>query len=227
MINQARHTSESSRSVDNADNYQSPYATGESRETRENSPDSPNSVTGNVSSTTDKSPTSGNTATNALLDDKTDQSKKDLGSFEKLETEKDYGNKFDGITQTGPGDTQTVTGNQESYSYKDKVPENSVKSIENGRISTPRLKVSLENSSSAQNYQQGTSGRFLDETIDEPLVDLNSGVALTPVACPNEARTWALTESDDSESPGNESAVGYPATSRLFAGSSRDSPSSR
>ncbi len=224
MINQVRRTSESSRSVDNADNYQSLYATSESRETRENSPDSPNSVTGNLSSTTDKNPTSG---TDALLDDKTDQSKKDLGSFEKLETEKDYGNKFDGITQTGPSDTQTVTGNQESYSYKDKVPENAVKSIENGRISTPRLKISLENSSSAQNYQPGTSGRFLDETIDEPLVDLNSGVALTPVACPSEARTWALTESDDSESPGNESAVGYPATSRLFAGSSRDSPSSR
>ena len=162
----------------------------------------------------------------ALLD-KTDKNQKELGSFDNLKTEKNYVNKFGARTQTGLSNTPTITGNEESYSYKDKVPENTVKSKENRRSSTPRLSISLENSSSAQNSEQHTSSGFLDETIDEPLVDLNSGVALTPVACPDEARAWALAESDDSESPGNEGGVGFPVTSRLFAGSSRDSPVSR
>jgi hypothetical protein len=99
--------------------------------------------------------------------------------------------------------------------------------VRSSRTNTPKLNISLENSRLAQNSQNDTSDEFLEETRDEPLVDLNSGVSLTPVACPDEAKAWALAESDDSESPGNESGVGFPVTSRLFPGAYRESPGSR
>ncbi|CAB3994188.1 sorting nexin-29 isoform X3 [Paramuricea clavata] len=248
LTNRAREISESSRRVDDANNYKAPNATKEYREIYENSQSSPNSVS-SAQDTADKNSRTGSAdwneihinsgfnvfqnaqdeskvvpemGTDALLD-KTDKNQKELGSFESSKTE-NYDTKFGARTQTGLSNTPTITGNEDSYSYKEKVPEKTAKSKENRRSSAPRLSISLENSSSAQNSEQHTSGGFLDETIDEPLVDLNSGVALTPVACPDEARAWALAESDDSESPGNEGGVGFPVTSRLFAGSSRDSP---
>ena len=100
-------------------------------------------------------------------------------------------------------------------------------STENNRMKTPKLDINLRDSSSTEKSELKASSGFSDETINEPLVDLNSGVALTPVACPDGARIWTLGESDDGDSPGSEGCAGLQVTSRLFAGSNRDSPVSR
>ena len=100
-------------------------------------------------------------------------------------------------------------------------------STENNRMNTPKLDISLRDSSSTEKSELIASSGFSDETISEPLVDLNSGVALTPIACPDEARIWTLGESDDGESPGRDGCAGLQVTSRLFLGSNRDSPVSR
>lgn len=100
-------------------------------------------------------------------------------------------------------------------------------STENYRMNTPKLNITLGDSSSPEKSELNASSGFSGETINEPLVDLSSGVALTPVACPDEARIWTLGESDDGESPGSEGFAGLQVTSRLFAGSNRDSPVSR
>ena len=140
------------------------------------------------------------------LPDSADKSKDKLGSSGNFNIDKNCENNLAG--KTSP--TQSMIVNQDSS-----------KSVQSIRVSTPRLNVT---SLSAQNSEKDTSGQFL-ETSDEPLVDLNSGVALTPVACPDEARIWALA-SDDNDSPGNESGVGFPVTSRLFPDASRESPGS-
>ena len=146
------------------------------------------------------------------LPNATDKNQGELGSTGNFKIDKNYENDLNGKT----GSTHSMIGNQDS-----------AKPVEKIRVKLPRLNVGSENSSSSENFQKDTSEQFLEETSDEPLVDLNSGVALTPVACPDEARIWALAESDDGESPGNESSAGFPVTSRLFPDASRESPGSR
>lgn len=125
-------------------------------------------------------------------------------------------------------DTKTSFVNKQSHSYKDSAPENAVKTLENRRVdSAPRLTINSETAYLGRNSDQNTSCNLSNQTVDESLVDLNSGVALTPVACPDEARLWALAESDDNESPGDYIGTGFAITQRLLGSSSRDSSASR
>lgn len=64
-------------------------------------------------------------------------------------------------------------------------------------------------------------------TDDGPLVELSSGLSLTPVSCPDEAKMWGLHELDDSESPRSEGVVDSSSSVKLFGGLTRNSPVSR
>lgn len=227
LTSRDRETSESSRRQDDGF-YKSPYGTNaETGEIDDNSRSITNSATNSsvifsdqsrkpngserretnprndfalkISKNSELVPENG---TNTLLD-KTNKNNKQLSSFESIKTGRNSVN-------------------------ADKALGNAAKLSDDNSVRTAGLSRDLENSD--QNTEQDTSGEFADETVrDDPLVDLNSGVALTPVACPDEARDWALQESDDSESPGNEGVVenSFLVNSRLFGGSSRESPASR
>ncbi|XP_028406576.1 sorting nexin-29-like [Dendronephthya gigantea] len=111
--------------------------------------------------------------------------------------------------------TEKIVKNQKFYFLEG----SGLQATANIPVSKPRLSISSDNSVSSQPAEEGP---VLDHSRDEPLVDLSSGVALTPVSCPDETTAWALAESKDRESPGNE---GLPVVAtRLFAGSNHDSP---
>ena len=193
-----RDTSEISRRVDNDSSYNSLYDKKKSREISDSLPSS-NCVEMNANPGFNviQDIQEDPKVTSKILPDTVGKTNIELGAS-------DYKN----FALTN---VQTVIGN----------------AAENNAINTPKLNINLRDSSSAQNPGPNAASRFSDETINEPLVDLNSGVALTPVACPDEVRVWALGKSDDGESPGNEGGAGLQVTSRLFAGSNRSSPVSR
>lgn len=249
MTSRDRETSEGSRRQDDGF-YKSPYGTtAETRDLDDNSRSIPNSAANSSvmfcdqSRTTNggdrgeinlhnnfavKIPTSSepvpDNGTNTLLD-KTNKNNRELSS---IKTGRNSELQSNVLMGTELSTLQTNNAKQKSYSYEDKARGNAGKLGKDSSVRSTGLSRNLENSD--QNTEHETSGEFVDETEgDEPLVDLNSGVALTPVTCPDEARDWALQESDDSGSPGNDGVVenSFLVTSRLFGGSSRESPASR
>lgn len=95
---------------------------------------------------------------------------------------------------------------------------------------TEQLKLRSEDNKKGLTFQEHRSVNDTDQIIgEEPLVELSSGVVLTPVPCSDEARIWALQESNDSEGSGNEGIVDVSnsVTLRLLGRFTRDSPVSR
>ena len=141
---------------------------------------------------------------------------------ETYENSKDTGNGEEQLTSSESLKVeQTITGKIVSNQTFYPLEESGSQTKENIPVSRPRLSILSENSVSSQPAEEG---QVVYDSREEPLVDLSSGVRLTPVTCPDEASVWARAESKDSGSPGN---GGLPVAMQLFAGSNGDSSVSR